>query len=450
MKNETATEQNKSVTAVTIKHQGRQVTITADHVRDYLCPLASLPEIGLFLATCESLSLNPFAKEIYLIKYEQGKAANIVISIDAYLKAAEADPAYDGHVAGIILKRDPPELREGEFLLEEERPRLIGGWAKVYRKDRRQPSYSAVNLNAYRKYTREGRATEFWADNKCPMMIRKVALHHALKEAFPQLAGLSTTAEFEEVPEGELPPAFQKNGQPDWTPLWAKITNELHLPPDEVHDHFKVNSLKDLIAKGWTMDDIWLALLAYQQGKALQPTTPSSPFTGEEPPGLRTTVLSPEKEEASASPLAPVGPEHSVHDELVKAWSIVKSSVAKLNPTDKQIARWFLHYGLEVNLSDFDKDLPPPQVTSELLSKFQTSLDTYQPPKGKAARSAGARAPARDPSSIKSIDGLMAACLADFNLTEPQVLAEVNLTSRSSIISPKGIYMAIAAGRQQP
>jgi len=64
-------------------------------------------------------------------------------------------------------------------------------------------------------------------------------------------------------------------------------------------------------------------------------------------------------------------------DELLNGWAIVKETVKRLKVTDKQIRDWFLRWGFEIKLSDFYKDVPPLQVTNSLLSRFQTSLDTY-------------------------------------------------------------------------
>lgn len=89
-------------------------------------------------------------------------------------------------------------------------------------------------------------------------------------------------------------------------------------------------------------------------------------------------TLTPSPLEGEGSLAAPTEAELPADEELVKGWNIVKATVKKLKLTDKQVGQWFLRYGFDVKLSDFDKDLPPLQVTNELLSKFQTSLDTHQ------------------------------------------------------------------------
>ena len=228
-----------------------KLTVTFEDVKNYLCPNAASQEISLFLKTAQSMGLNPFAREIYLIKYGADQPAAIVIAIDAFLKASESNPQYDGHEAGIIIKPKDgsPEFREGTFMVDGD-GELAGGWAKVYRKDRDRPFYSAVNLKEYIKYTREGKVTRFWREMPATK-IRTVALKHSLKEAFPNLfSGLYTEAEFEPMPEGEVPPAFEKNGESNWPKFWAKVRKELKLDSLNAHELLHVNSIKEDIIEG--------------------------------------------------------------------------------------------------------------------------------------------------------------------------------------------------------
>lgn len=254
-------EYGKTTTAVTIiKPDQQAITITASDVRNYLCPKASVQEITLFLKTCQTEALNPFAREIYLIKYDEKSPAAIVISIDAFLKAAEMNDKYDGHEAGIILNKPQGlEFREGSFTLENEEGDLAGGWAKVYRTDKKRPFYSAVNIKEYQKFTTdwktgERRPSRFW--NEMPAtMIRKVALEHAFREAFPnRFANITTTAEWTEVTEGELPEAFTRDG-PDWTKFWTKL-GERGITDIQAHALLQVGSIKkDWVDQGKTLEE---------------------------------------------------------------------------------------------------------------------------------------------------------------------------------------------------
>jgi phage recombination protein Bet len=329
------------------KKVSEKLTITAQDVTNYLCPEASPQEVALFLKTCQSEGLNPFAREIYLIKYQKDKPAQIVLSVDVFLKAAEANEQFDGFEAGIILQDTGGKLefREGSFLLDEEKGKFRGGWAKVYRNDRSKPFYSAVTLEGYRKYTRDGHPTEFWADKKCPDMIRKVAISHAFKEAFPnRLSKLYTEAEFEEVPEGTLPSAFLKEGEPNWDKFWTKVAEMGYKDKEKVHTILGVASLKEWVDSGKTLDDA--------VGKLVINKLPSVALT---------------------EPELPI-----IDDKLLQGWKIVCESVKRLNLTDEQVRNWFKNLKLEVGLADFLKPVPPAGVSNEILSRFQDALNTYE------------------------------------------------------------------------
>ena len=333
--------------------------ITAQDVTNYLCPDASPKEVALFLKVCQTEGLDPFAHEVFLVKYQRDKPAQIVISVDKFLKAAEASEQFNGFEAGIILKDSAGELefREGAFLSQEEQKSLAGGWARVYRKDREKAFYSAVTLEGYRKHTRDGRPTEFWSDRKCPDMIRKVAVSHSLKEAFPsRLTMLYTEAEFEEIPEGTLPSAFLKEGEPDWDKFWVKVAEMGYKKKEEIHAILGVVSLKDWVGSGKTLEE---AITKLRNIKANVEAFDQLPAASGPSPGLELEL-----------PM--------VDDKLLEGWEIVQNSVKRLNITDSQLAKWFGHYQFQVVLSDFDRSAPPEGMTNEILSRFQDSLTAHE------------------------------------------------------------------------
>ncbi len=237
--------------------QERKITVSFNDVKKYICPKATEQEIVIFLRTCQSLGLNPWIREVYLVKYKEDEPAALIIATEAYLKAAESCSEFDGHEAGIILKdaTGKLEFREGSFITDGEENKLAGGWAKVYRKDRARPFYAAVNIKECQKYTKMGTPTRFWREMPATM-VRKVAMSRALREAFPtRLGGLYTAAEYEEAPEGELPPAYERNGEAYWKLWWAR-QKEKGLSEDDVHGILGIASLKtDWIEQGQTLEE---------------------------------------------------------------------------------------------------------------------------------------------------------------------------------------------------
>jgi len=267
-----------------VSWQGRNITVTFDDVKNRICTKATDQEVIVFLKMAQSLNLNPWAKEIYMVKYKDDEPASYIVAAEAYLKAAELCPEYDGHEAGVLIETDGElKTREGAFLLSKEQDKLVGGYAKVYRKDRQRPFYIAVNIKECAKYTKDGRMTRFWSSMPATM-IRKVALGRALREAFPtRLGGMISDAEYyEEIPEGTLPPAYVKNGQPDWKKFWARVKSELGLTTEEARLLLHVDSIKEeLIDAGWTMERIWDELIAALQRQKSKPEQIVDTQTGE-------------------------------------------------------------------------------------------------------------------------------------------------------------------------
>lgn len=257
--------------------QGRSIIITFADVKRHICPKATDQEIVVFLKMAQSLNLNPWAREVYLIKWAEGEPASYVIAEESYLKAAEQCKEYDGHEAGIVVKDAAGNLTHevGTIFVEGENAELVGGWAKVYRSDRKYPFYIAVNFKECAKSNREGKLTKFW--NSMPAtMIRKVALARALREAFPsRLGGMVTDAEYPEMPEG-FPEMLMKDGKPNWPMFYAKISDELGLTSDQAHKLLGVEHFNALLSEDWTMESIWDALT-----KTLQEKGPVIPGTGE-------------------------------------------------------------------------------------------------------------------------------------------------------------------------
>lgn len=193
---------------------GQHFTVSFGEVRSFICPQATDAECKIFLETCKQYHLNPFTKEAYLIHYDNKNAdtaSTIVLGKNCYLQMAERNPAYDGFEAGVIVLTADGQLlnREGSIVYDGEDggETLLGGWAKVYRKDRTRASYEEVKLSEYDT----GKSP--WSGKKATM-IRKVALVHALREAFPSTFGalydesevrVDAEVTAREVPPEELP-----------------------------------------------------------------------------------------------------------------------------------------------------------------------------------------------------------------------------------------------------
>ena len=170
--------------------------LTFEDIKTYICPAATDQETMMFLKLCQARNLNPFLKEAYLIKYDSGKPAQMVVGKDKFTKTAEEHPQFDGYRAGIIVSvGDEIVEREGTFYKKGEE--LVGGWAEVHRKDRKMPFKQTIPLSEYNLK----RAN--WLSMP-GTMIRKVALVQALRECFAtDLAGCYDSAEMDQSIDAE-------------------------------------------------------------------------------------------------------------------------------------------------------------------------------------------------------------------------------------------------------
>ncbi len=170
--------------------------LTIETIKRYINPRVTDQEAYIFLQICKARGLNPFVGEVHLIKYKESEPATIVVGKDAFTKRAEEHPAFDGFEAGIIVRHKDGKIehRRGAVLYSDEEE-LIGGWARVHRKDRSIPFYNEVSLSEYKQYKKDGTVQKMWREKEATM-IRKVPLVQSLREAFPSdLGGLYDPSE---------------------------------------------------------------------------------------------------------------------------------------------------------------------------------------------------------------------------------------------------------------
>lgn len=179
---------------------GEAVKLTGKTVKNFLVSgngEVSDQEVVMFINLCKYQKLNPFLNEAYLVKFGQ-QAAQIIVSKEAFMKRAENHPKYEGFEAGIIVERDG-QLVDVEGAVKLSNDKLVGGWAKIYRSDRKHPITARISLDEFSK----GQAT--W--KQMPLnMIRKSAIVNAQREAFPETLGALYTeddAKLETAPSQE-------------------------------------------------------------------------------------------------------------------------------------------------------------------------------------------------------------------------------------------------------
>lgn len=186
--------EKKQELAVIYEINGEQIKLTPSIVQQYIVGdsgTITLPEFKFFTELCKVRKLNPFLKEAYCIKFGNNPA-QIVVGKDAVLKRAILHSEYDGMESGIIVQNNESEEiieRAGTFYLKSKET-LVGGWAMVYRKNWKYPTYCSVSFDEVAQRKKDGSFNSNWA-TKGATMVEKVAKVRALRETFiEELSGM--------------------------------------------------------------------------------------------------------------------------------------------------------------------------------------------------------------------------------------------------------------------
>ena len=151
--------------------------VTNETIREYLCPLATDQELAYVMNICKNTGMNPFVRDVDIIKYSEDKPAQIVTRKDWFFKTANSQPTYQGMDHGVIVKRSGEIVyQNGAFTAPGDA--LLGAWAEIFVTGR-WPHRSEVTLSEYDK----GQSN--WKTMKATM-INKVAKVQALRECFPE------------------------------------------------------------------------------------------------------------------------------------------------------------------------------------------------------------------------------------------------------------------------
>ncbi|MBQ6411172.1 MAG: phage recombination protein Bet [Atopobiaceae bacterium] len=211
---------------------GQAIQVTEQDVRDLLAAGGQIAdnvtanEIKAFLRLCQAQRLNPFTRDAYIVKYGSSPAT-IITGKEAFTKRAFRNKKFKGMEAGItVYSNDALQRRDGSLLLPGEQ--LVGGWCKVYVDGYATPMFDEVSFSEYS--TGKSNWTRIPAT-----MIRKVAITHALREAFPEdLGGLYGEEEMEQAVD------------PDPTPAQAVVTESATVQPTKPERPARLEALRQL------------------------------------------------------------------------------------------------------------------------------------------------------------------------------------------------------------
>lgn len=172
---------------------GMPVKFTSQDIRERLCPNATDSELALCVELCNRQHLNPFTKEVYLVKYGNAPAS-IITAYQVFNRRANRQPNYGGIDSGVVVLRDGEVVKKkGSAVYKIIGEQLIGGWAEVAFTDGKKPAYAELALTDYST----GKSN--WA--KMPgVMIDKCAKAAAWRLAYPsEFRGMYVSEEMDQA-----------------------------------------------------------------------------------------------------------------------------------------------------------------------------------------------------------------------------------------------------------
>ena len=177
---------------------GMPVKFTSQDIRERLCPNATDGELALCVELCNRQHLNPFTKEVYLVKYGSAPAS-IITSYQVFNRRANRQESYGGIKSGVVVMREGQIVKKrGSAVYKQVGEQLLGGWAEVQFKDGKEPAYVELALSDYST----GKSN--WA--KMPgVMIEKCAKAGAWRLAYPdEFGGMYTGEEMDQKVERDM------------------------------------------------------------------------------------------------------------------------------------------------------------------------------------------------------------------------------------------------------
>lgn len=188
-------------------------------IREQLAPKANDAEIRVFLALCQRLDLDPFARQIYLVGRWDKRAGREIhapqVSIDGFRLVAQRTGEYAGQAGPEWCAADGVWR---DVWLSESPP--AAARVGVYRKGWSAPLYRVALWSEFQQTTREGKPSGLWA--KMPsVMLAKCAEMQALRAAFPnELSGVYGVEEMAQATPAEAVEATYDDAPPhDMEPI---------------------------------------------------------------------------------------------------------------------------------------------------------------------------------------------------------------------------------------
>lgn len=150
------------MTASLVKVEPEKIAITPELIKRYICPNATDQELFMAASIAKSYGLNPFKREVHIIKYGSAPA-QVVVGYEVYLKRADRTGKLNGWEITVAEDKQSAEI-------------------VIFRKDWDKP----FKWTVYRSEFDKGQAN--WKSMPA-FMLRKVAMGQGFRLCFPDEMG---------------------------------------------------------------------------------------------------------------------------------------------------------------------------------------------------------------------------------------------------------------------
>lgn len=168
-----------------------------EKIRKLFAPDLTADEFLFFIGLGKSMGANPFKREIWAVKYDKNKPAQIFLGRDFDRKKAQEQPDYRGHHSDAVYSNDDFKVVNGEPEHEynlKDRGQLIGAYA-IAKKEGCSLFFNYIDFKEY------DLKQSLWV-KKPATMIKKVAEAQVLRMAW-QAVFAGTYAQDEKWEETE-------------------------------------------------------------------------------------------------------------------------------------------------------------------------------------------------------------------------------------------------------
>jgi phage recombination protein Bet len=147
-------------------------------VRNTIAPDLTMKEFALFIGLCKRMGADPFAKDIYPVKYKD--RFSTPVNYHFYIKKAQSQKDYLNHVAKEVYEgddfHDSMEIGENGELIRnfkhtpakiKDRGALLGAYCFVWTRRQPQPYYVWLDFKAVNQGNAKWNTMPGWMTRKC-------------------------------------------------------------------------------------------------------------------------------------------------------------------------------------------------------------------------------------------------------------------------------------------